>query len=850
MSKNIKTSIYVAISIAVLILLFISFVSIKASFGGINLNFYEKNISDKLKLDDSFESNLENIVLKRSNEMGFYLEIEKLQIVGANGLALETNLISWDFNLLNLITFSMDEKNKILSEKINISNDDFQIFIDNFNLEFDEFDRVLVSCKKIDLKSKHYTLNFQSVDNNILFDTNSIFELFDTKSSITSDLSINNENFQTNFEIIPSNQQINILKFSGDYFYMNETSNIQYNTKYKIINTKLDINSKKNSLINILNLSNESKLYSFINGFKGWQSILLETNFNYDNEDIISSLIKNMYLNISGIYELNTLMPNDKFYQNFGDVTKYDIELYNDKEKYVIDINHFKNDQLILNKGSFFKLNYGLNNANINLVTSIHKDAAINYLQNTLLSRETRTDRVSSFLQQNLNENNDITLNFNIDPTSNNIIESLKNLYVASSGELNTNFIFDDNENPNFISGPVNYYIEIENLETQSPLLKGLINLSETTAYIRQINLNKNNKTSLKIQFEGDTNVINDSLIIFDSLDSEIDFSGKIKITKSNHIFLEELSINNNSNVKLNLSGDLSERVLNLNITGSIIDLSANKVETKKKEREYYLNEENYSINTDEVIFAGSVRVNDFKAGIEKQGSMLTVNSRAFFMGHELNYSREKNDNVDVNIINSSDITHFVNNNHPAKKLLSDGEFKMTSIRNLNTQEADVKINLNDFVLINTPASLKLLSLPSISGLVSIAEGEDGIRFGYGEINYIETENKFNEIEAFAVSDSLGLIMDGNIDRKEKIIEMKGEISPMHLVNAIIQKLPILGPIIVGGEGEGMFSIDFLMKGSSEDPEVESNPLTIIKPRIIERAIEAIENGSTIQSSL
>ena len=481
------------------------------------------------------------------------------------------------------------------------------------------------------------------------------------------------------------------------------------------------------------------------------------------------------------------------------------------------------------------------------MVTRINKDAAINYLQNTILSRETRTDRVSSFLQQNLNENNDITLNFNIDPTSNNIIKSLKNLYVASSGELKTNFIFDDNENPNFISGPVNYYIEIKNLETPNPLFKGLINLSDTTAFIRQINLNKNNETSLKIQFEGDTNTLNDSLITFDSLDSEIDFNGKIKITKTNHIFLEDFLINNNSNVKLNLSGDLSERILNLNISGDIIDLSANKVETKKKERVYYLKRENYSINTDEVIFAGAVRVNDFKAGIEKQGSTLSVNSRASFMGHDLNYSREKNDNIDVNIIDSSDITYFVNNNHPAKKLLSDGEFKMTSIRDLNTQAADVKINLNDFVLINTPASLKLLSLPSISGLVSIAEGEEGIRFGYGEINYIETENKFNEIEAFAVSDSLGLIMDGNIDRKEKIIDMKGEISPMHLVNAIIQKLPILGPIIVGGEGEGMFSIDFLMTGSSDDPEVESNPLTIIKPRIIERAIEAIENSSTIQ---
>ena len=595
MNNKIKISIYVTLLISVLILLLISFVSIKASFGGLNLNIFGKRISDELKQNYSFDVDIENIVLKRSNEEGFYIEIEKMKIVGANGLVLDISSISWDFNLFNAITFSIDKKNEISSEKINISNDGFQIFFDNFNVKFDELDRVVVSCKKIDLNSKHYALTFQSVDNNILFYTNSIFDLFDSRSLISTNLSINKENFQTNFEFIPASKQINILKFIGDHFYMNETSIIQYDTKYKNIKTKLDINSKKDSLINILNLNNESQLYPFINSFKGWQSILLDTNFNYNDVNIINAVIKNLHLNISGIYELNRLAPNDKFYQNFGDMTKYDLELYSDQEKYVIDINHFRNDQLVLKKGSFFKLNHDLDDANVNLVTRIHKNAAINYLQNSILSRETKTDRVRSFLQQNLNENNDITLNFNIDPTSNNIIESLKNLYVASSGELKTNFIFDDNENPNFISGPINYYIEIENLETQSPLLKGLINLSETKAFIRQINLNKNNKTSLKIQFEGNTNAFNDSLIIFDSLDSEIDFSGKVKITKSNHIFLDELSINNKSNVKLNFSGDLSERILNLKITGNIIDLSANKFETKKKERDYYLNEENYS---------------------------------------------------------------------------------------------------------------------------------------------------------------------------------------------------------------------------------------------------------------
>ena len=39
------------------------------------------------------------------------LEIEKLKIVDSNGLALDTRLISWDFNLFNAITFSIDKKN-------------------------------------------------------------------------------------------------------------------------------------------------------------------------------------------------------------------------------------------------------------------------------------------------------------------------------------------------------------------------------------------------------------------------------------------------------------------------------------------------------------------------------------------------------------------------------------------------------------------------------------------------------------------------------------------------------------------------------------------------------------------
>ena len=89
--------------------------------------------------------------------------------------------------------------------------------------------------------------------------------------------------------------------------------------------------------------------------------------------------------------------------------------------------------------------------------------------------------------------------------------------------------------------------------------------------------------------------------------------------------------------------------------------------------------------------------------------------------------------------------------------------------------------------------------------------------------------------------------MEGKIQREDAIIDMSGEISPMHLVNAIIQNVPILGPIIIGDEGEGLFSIDFSLTGDVDNPEVSSNPLTIIKPRIIERALESINSNQVIQ---
>ena len=94
----------------------------------------------------------------------------------------------------------------------------------------------------------------------------------------------------------------------------------------------------------------------------------------------------------------------------------------------------------------------------------------------------------------------------------------------------------------------------------------------------------------------------------------------------------------------------------------------------------------------------------------------------------------------------------------------------------------------------------------------------------------------------YGVSDSIGLVMEGSINRKDKTLKFEGEISPIHLINMLLKKVPIIGDLIVGEEGEGLFAFEFLMDGPSNDPNVSSNPLSIAKPQILERAAKYLSS--------
>ena len=811
---------YIISTVAAFFPIVIIGVTAKVMFGGLNINFLEQRISTHLKIEYNFNLKSDDYTLMYNDDNGIFIDILNSNLLLDNEISLRANQIKIDFDLTDLFFDKEDQLVTVMIDEITILSNQ----IDN---------NIFLKGSILEIKA------------------NSLRNIQNSKISMSSALltgdDIFYEKFYFDFTYDFVDRKLNILGFNYGDMFISGPSYIKYNLEKNLWQTKIEIKAKKEPLKTLLNLTNNTELDKVVSGFIGWQTVSMTSEFEFINQSFLQDLIGEMKFNLSGIYELEKILPINKFYKNFGNITSYNIEIKKLGDQFKIKVVDFKNDKVTFNKGSYVIVDDNLQDSNVNLITSVSKKAVIDYITTSISTREGNTNRALDFLRKNLNEENNLVLNFNFNPLSRDIENSILNMKIQSQGTINSNFVFDDNENPNYTSGSVSYNIQINDFLSKDPVIKGELDLTNIKAYVRQINLLKQRNEVLKINFNSNIKNNIDSEISFKSIDSQIELDGNIRISKTNHLFLDSLSLNNGQNVQIKIKGDLSERILNLSIYGEMIDLSMNKISPKKKVKKHYLSKENYKINTEKAIFAGGVKVDNFKAGISKQGELLSVNSKASINDHTLDYSREKNEKADINLISSSDITYFVNNNHPAKKLLSDGELKMKSVRDLNTMDAKVEIDLKDFVLINSPASLKILSLPSISGLISIAEGEEGIRFGYGQISYTESDKNFKSIDAFAVSDSIGLVMEGEISREESKVDMSGEISPIHVVNAIIQNVPILGPIIIGNEGEGLFSIDFSLEGNVDNPEVSSNPLTIIKPRIIERALEALNSNQIIQ---
>ncbi|MEP5632240.1 MAG: DUF3971 domain-containing protein [Tateyamaria sp.] len=143
------------------------------------------------------------------------------------------------------------------------------------------------------------------------------------------------------------------------------------------------------------------------------------------------------------------------------------------------------------------------------------------------------------------------------------------------------------------------------------------------------------------------------------------------------------------------------------------------------------------------------------------------------------------------------------------------------TLRPVGSASFDGTLTIDDTRIQDAPAIAALLNALSIVGLLEQLDGA-GIHFQQVEAAFRLTPSTMTLTQASAVGPSMGLSMFGTYDVTRSILDMKGVISPLFLVNGI-------GSIFTR-KGEGLIGFNYSLSGAASNPRVQVNPLSALTP--------------------
>lgn len=144
------------------------------------------------------------------------------------------------------------------------------------------------------------------------------------------------------------------------------------------------------------------------------------------------------------------------------------------------------------------------------------------------------------------------------------------------------------------------------------------------------------------------------------------------------------------------------------------------------------------------------------------------------------------------------------------------------------------KVDGSNYRVVHAPLFARLLSVASFSGIGGLLSGE-GIPFSHLTAGFAVADGKLELRDARAYGGAIGVNANGSFDMPTNMLELSGTLVPAYSLNSVLGNLPVLGPILLGGEGEGIFGANFKIAGPVSDPKITVNPLSALAPGVLRK---------------
>lgn len=180
---------------------------------------------------------------------------------------------------------------------------------------------------------------------------------------------------------------------------------------------------------------------------------------------------------------------------------------------------------------------------------------------------------------------------------------------------------------------------------------------------------------------------------------------------------------------------------------------------------------------------------------------------------------------------------------------LSGGELVISAAREASRGDAPWrgKVESGSFRISGAPLAARLLAAASFRGLADLSSRDEGITFDRLEAPFVLRGERLRLKPGRAYGGALGVTFFGSVDTESDTLDIAGTIVPAYTLNRVLGSIPLLGALLTGGEGSGLFAATYRASGPLEEPEVSVNPLAALAPGFLRGLFGEIAGGGSAE---
>ncbi len=242
-----------------------------------------------------------------------------------------------------------------------------------------------------------------------------------------------------------------------------------------------------------------------------------------------------------------------------------------------------------------------------------------------------------------------------------------------------------------------------------------------------------------------------------------------------------------------------------------------------------------FEIDLAEARLSKRLRLGDLTARFTiKDGWPETIDARARYQGGQLTVGKDP-ENADWLRADISDFGQLLAASGAIDGVR--GEGATLYARNRADAGFDLTFEAEDFIV--SRAGLADLLGGSSTGLVDTFAGKQGIRFDDLDLSGAFANGALRIAKGSLRGTAIGVTAKGDVDIGRRNFDVVGAITPVYGVSRMLSAIPLLGDILTGTDGAGLFAAQYRAFGSFEDPKLKVDRLSALAPGILRQALPA-----------